>query len=266
MIDNLLNPTIVFNIENKLYTQAGLDPIPFQENYISIRKAENRIHTIDFIKTLPEVHKGTPHYHEWRIRRRSSHHLLHYLNTSKNVGTILEIGCGNGWLTKLIATSTNHNVVGLDVNLFELIQASEAFGDSPRTHFVFGNIFDDIFRRNSFDAVILAASIQYFSNLQQLFSHIFPLLKNDGAVHILDSPFYAEDQLSEARKRSSQYFAKLGHAEMEKYYFHHSIDKLREFNTETLYDPGTVKNRILRKWFMKDLSPFPWIIVRANQV
>ena len=266
MIDDLFNPKIVFDFKSQLYTQAGLEPVPFQENYISIRQAENRIHSIDFIKKLPEVPNGTPHYHEWSIRRRSSRNLLHYLNTRKNVETILEIGCGNGWLTNLVATSSDSRVVGLDVNLVELKQAAEAFGTSPRTHFVFGNILDDIFARNSFDVVLLAASIQYFNNLQELFSHILPLLKINGEVHILDSPFYTEDQIPEARKRSHQYFSKLGHAEMGAHYYHHSVDNLREFNTKILHEPGTLKNRILRKWFMKDLSPFPWIIVRTNKI
>jgi len=264
VINHLLNTDKGFKVENRLYIQSGLDPIPFQENYINIRKAENRIHSIDFIRNLPEVPRDAPYYHEWRIRRKSAQNLLHYLNNKKNVGTILEVGCGNGWLTHLTAASTDYDVVGLDVNLFELKQASEAFGDSPHIHFVFGNILDGIFARNSFDVVILAASIQYFNDLHDLFGHILPLVKNSGEIHILDSPFYSASQLSEARRRSSQYFANLGHVEMEQYYFHHSLDSLKEFNFEVMYDPGTFKNRILRKWFLRELSPFPWVRVQKG--
>lgn len=265
MINHLLNTNSVFNVENHLYIQQGLDPIPFEDNYINIRKAENRIHSIEFIKSLPEIPKGNQYYNEWRIRRNSSQKLLHYLKKKKNVGQILEIGCGNGWLTHLIATSSDSDAIGVDVNLFELKQAADAFGDSPRTHFVFGNIFDNIFARNSFDVVILAASIQYFNDLQKLFTQIFPLMKDNGEIHIFDSPFYTADQLPEARKRSSQYFSSVGYAEMEKYYFHHSLAMLREFNMEIMYNPFTSKNRILRKWFVKDLSPFPWIRIRNKK-
>jgi ubiquinone/menaquinone biosynthesis C-methylase UbiE len=264
VIDDLLNTNKGFRFENQLFIQSGLETIPFQENYINIRKAENRIHSIDFIRNLPEVPRGSLHYHEWRIRRKSAQDLLRYLNNRKNAGTILEVGCGNGWLTHLIAASSDYTVVGADVNLFELKQASEAFGDSPNIHFVFGNILDGIFARNSFDVVILAASIQYFNDLPALMNLILSLVKDHGEIHILDSPFYTSDQVPEARRRSSQYFAKLDHPEMEKYYFHHSLDNLKEFRFEVMYDPGTVKNRILRKWFVRDLSPFPWVRVQKG--
>jgi len=265
VITHLLNTEKGFTFENQLYIQSGMDLIPFQENYINIRKAENRIYSIDFIRNLPEVPKGTPHYHEWRVRRKSAQNLLQYLNKKKNGATILEIGCGNGWLAHLTAASSNdYNVVGLDVNLFELKQASEAFCDSSKVQFVHGNILDDIFVRDSFDVVILAASIQYFNNLQELFEHILPLVKNTGEIHILDSPFYSAGHLSEAKKRSTQYFAKLGYTEMEKYYFHHPLDSLKEFKFDIQYDPGTVTNRVLRKWFIKDLSPFPWIRIQKG--
>lgn len=259
VIDHLLIPNRFLKVENHLYTQIGLKSIPFQEDYINIRTAEKRIYGLDQLKALPKVAKTNPHHSEWRIRNKSTKKLLRYLNQKKDITSILEIGCGNGWLSNRLAISTDSTVVGLDVNLMELKQAAKAFEPSQRVHFVFGNIVDNIFARNSFDIIILAAAIQYFNNLPDLFSHIFPLLKDDGEIHILDSPFYHKDQLPEARRRSSQYFASIGHGEMEKHYFHHSIDALKEFNPKVIYNPGEIKSRILRKWFVTDLSPFPWI-------
>jgi SAM-dependent methyltransferase len=259
VIDQLLIPNRFLKVENHLYVQIGLNSIPFQEDYINIRAAENRIYSQDQLKALPEVAKNNPHLQEWKIRRKTTKNLLNYLYPKKDITSILEIGCGNGWLSNRMAASTDCTVVGLDVNLVELKQAAKAFEASQRVHFVYGNIADDIFARNSFDVVILAAAIQYFNNLPDLFSHIFPLLRGGGEIHILDSPFYRNDQLPEARRRSSQYFASIGHWEMEKHYFHHSMDALKEFNPKVIYDPGEIKRRILRKWFVTDLSPFPWI-------
>lgn len=262
-VDHLLNAGKIFKREKGLFMQSGLDPFPFPENYIAIRKAENRIYSIDALKALPYIPKGTPHDQEWRIRSRSARRLLRYLN-SKKINSVLEIGCGNGWLSNLIATSTNLNVVGLDVNLVELEQAAEAFGETPGLHFVFGNILDDIFAKKSFDVVLFAASLQYFEDLQTLFPHVFPLLKENGEIHIIDSPFYTAAALPEARKRSSDYFASLGHLEMEKHYYHHSIEQLKGRNVDFIYSPHTLRNRVLRKWFFKDLSPFPWIRIKQQ--
>jgi len=258
VIDHLLTPNRFLKIENDLYVQTGLKSIPFQEDYINIRAAENRIYSEDQLIALPKVAKNNPHRKEWRIRSKTTKNLLNYLHNKKGITSILEIGCGNGWLSNRLAISTNCTVVGMDVNLVELKQASKAFEASQGVHFVFGNIVDDIFARNSFDVVILAAAIQYFNNPSDLFSHIFPLLKNNGEIHIVDSPFYHQNHLPEARQRSAQYFASMGHPEMAKHYFHHSMDTLREFNPTIVYDPDGIRNRVLRKWFIKDLSPFPW--------
>lgn len=259
VIDHLLIADRFLKVENDLYVQTGLKSMPFEEYYINIRAAENRIYSEDQLRALPEVAKNNPHLHEWRIRSKTTKNLLNYLHNKKDITSILEIGCGNGWLSNRLAKSTNCTVVGLDVNLVELKQAAKAFELSQHVHFVFGNIVDDIFARNSFDVIILAAAIQYFNNLPDLFSHTFPLLKDDGEIHIVDSPFYHQDQLPEARRRSSKYFASMGHPEMAKHYFHHSMDTLREFNPTIVYDPDGIRNRVLRKWFIKDLSPFPWI-------
>ncbi len=259
MIDHLFISNRFSKVENNLSAQIGLDSVPFQDDYINTRAAENRIYSADQLRALPEVAHDNPHRQEWRIRTKTTKNLLNFLNRKKGITSILEIGCGNGWLSNRMATSTAYTVVGLDVNLLELKQAAEAFKSSKRVHFVFGNIADDIFVRNSFDVVILAAAIQYFKNLPDLFKHIFPLLKDRGEIHILDSPFYRADQLTEARKRSAHYFASIGHPEMERHYYHHSIDALNEFNPAIIYNPLKIKNRILRKWFVTDLSPFPWI-------
>jgi hypothetical protein len=32
-----------------------------------------------------------------------------------------------------------------------------------------------------------------------------------------------------------------------------------------IYDPLLIKNKVLRKWFVTDLSPFPWIKIPDNR-
>lgn len=258
-IDNVLNEHVVFPLENNLYCQQALTDVPFQDIYLKLREDENRIYEKQALRNLPEVSPGSPHLHEWKIRRKSADKVASYFNTRQNVKNILEVGCGNGWLSNFLSKRGDYNVAGLDVNLAELKQAAEAFKESAGVRFVYGNLFDPIFIKRSFDAVILAASIQYFKDVDKLFNRIFELLKIGGEIHIFESPIYKPGHAAEAKRRSAAYFASIGHPEMDDHYFHHSFDLFRKLNFEIMYDPSSIKNRILRKWFEKDLSPFPWI-------
>src|SRR6188768_3263764 len=169
--------------------------------------------------------------------------IMDHLESQKRPLTILELGCGNGWLSHTLSSSKNSTVVGLDVNLAELMQASQAFRKVRNLTFVYGDVFDDLFMKESFDIIILAASIQYFKSLDTLFNRLLELLKKEGEIHIVDSPFYKADQVSSAKKRSEEYFNAQGYSEMLNYYFHHAWETLQEFGAEIMYDNRSVKNR-----------------------
>ena len=262
-IENVLNENLVFHLENNLYCQQALKDVSFEEIYLKLREDENRIYEKQALRNLPDVPPDSPYFHEWKIRSKSANRVAAYFNNQRNVTNILEVGCGNGWLCNFLSKKGDYNIVGLDVNLMELKQASQAFNDSRNVRFVYGNIVDELFTRGSFDAVILAASVQYFRDLDRLFHRVFDLLREGGSIHIFDSPIYKADQVSAAKSRSVAYFTSKGHPEMDMHYFHHSFEMLNKFNFEIMYDPMSIKNRIVRKWFEKDLSPFPWIRIQS---
>jgi len=254
---------MVSQLDKNLYCQQLLKDVPFEDRYLKLREQEQRIYEKEALRNLPEVPPYSPYFQEWKIRGKSAENVASYLNTRPNVTNILEIGCGNGWLSNFLARRGDFNIVGLDVNSLELKQASQAFSASQNVQFVYGNIFDALFIGRSFDVVILAASIQYFKDVERLFNRIFELLKKDGEIHIFDSPIYQVGQVPAARSRSVAYFNSLGHPEMSNYYFHHSFDMLDKFKFEIMYDPSLLKNRILRKWFVNAMSPFPWLRIQG---
>src|SRR5688572_22129526 len=126
----LLNQNNVSLLETNLYHQQKLTNSTFEEHYLKLREKEHRVWTIDELKTLPHVAKNSTHAQEWSIRFRSAKKLLAYLKNKKRPLTLLELGCGNGWLSHVLSSSKNSTVVGLDVNLAELKQASQAFGNA----------------------------------------------------------------------------------------------------------------------------------------
>ena len=103
-------------------------------------------------------------------------------------------------------------VVGVDVQHTELKQAVYAFGEQRNLYFMYANVLDGIFKEQSIDTIILAASVQYFKNFNELILKLLSLLKDTGEIHIIDSPFYESQRCfaRQTKKRPSFYLN--GHA------------------------------------------------------
>jgi ubiquinone/menaquinone biosynthesis C-methylase UbiE len=230
----------------------------FEEKYISLRKKENRLYTDEQVRWLPELERSHPHYKEWEARKNSSDKLIQHLSTKRTELDILEVGCGNGWLCHHLSKIPGSNVAGVDINKTELDQAKRVFEDIENVEFLFGGIDNEKVRSEKFDAIIFAASIQYFSSLDGIIPAAIQLLHRGGEIHILDSHFYRSSEIEEARKRSFDYYRSLQSAEMSDLYFHHCIDELEAYKHEIFYNPDLLRNR-----FMKNKNPFPWICIYA---
>ncbi len=230
----------------------------FEQAYLDCRRKEGRLLNDDLVRSLPHVPRNHPTYREWMIRRNSALALKGYLMKNA-IFRILEIGCGNGWLTNFICDE-KLQVTGIDINTVELNQAQRLF---PCPDFLQVNILDDDHLLDSYDLIYLASSIQYFPSMQQLIHRLRNHLSSKGEIHVLDSPIYANrKQADDARKRSREYFAS-HESSMSKYYFHHSFEDLQYFEWNFLYDPMKVRNRFLRMLNF-DLSPFPWICIHQG--
>jgi ubiquinone/menaquinone biosynthesis C-methylase UbiE len=227
----------------------------FEDQYIELRKREGRLYPVSIIKSLPEVSPDHKHYKEWLVRKRSSGMLIEYISSDHSDKQIAEIGCGNGWLTGKLSKISNSKIIGIDINLHELEQAAKLFGNL-NTAFIYGDVFKlDL----QFDYIILAGVAAYFKDLRILISSLQKSLNPEGSIHIIDSPFY--DNPAEARKRSENYFKKLGLSQFINYYFHHDINALKDFRYSILYDPSSAANK-LKRFFFSSQPPFHWIQIK----
>jgi ubiquinone/menaquinone biosynthesis C-methylase UbiE len=138
------------------------------------------------------------------------------------------------------------------VNRVELEQAARLF-EAPR--FYFADVFDKGLPEAYFDVVVLAGSLQYFSDLKGLFAALKRLMKPEGVIHIIDTNFYTNAQLlANAAAGTQNYYACLGVPEMAGFYHHYLLEDIGGMNlNERLWI------RFLQK--IKVLSPFPWIRV-----
>lgn len=228
--------------------------------YLKVREKEGRLYSDEVVAKLPLFSKNHGLSNEWQARFQSAERLRKYLSQKKYPLKILDLGCGNGWLSNFLAQD-NHFVYGVDQNLFELKQAKRVFLESSKLHFLKADIFSAPFPKESFDIILLASAIQYFPDLTKLLENLFHYLKLNGEIHILDSAFYADDEIPQAIRRSEEYYSSIGFPEMSKYYFHHRISELQEFSPTWLYKPSLLR---YKKIFGKIDSPFPWIMIKSQ--
>lgn len=232
--------------------------------YLRVREKEGRLYSDSLVVHLPFVPNGHPLANEWRARSASASRLTRYLSRQPKPLSILELGCGNGWLSNLLSKS-GHDVVGVDQNLHELKQAARVFSPNSKLSFLSADIFSASFAPENFDVILLASVIQYFRDLPDLLIVLMHYLKPQGEIHIIDSPLYTDAEIKNAVHRSRQYYSSLGFPEMAGQYFHHCASDLKAFDSRWLYRPRShiVQWRRILKSFD---SPFPWLVVRKQEV
>lgn len=240
------------------YVTIFEEDISFSKNYIEARSKEKRVLSDEEVLLLPQTKNTNPYKKEWKLRQKSTQRFINYICEKQDI-TILDIGCGNGWFTnKIASTSKNNKVIGLDVNLIELKQANRIFR-RKNLRFVCADIFKrQELLKNNFDIIVLNGTVQYFSNFEKLFKTLKGFLKPNGEIHVIDSPFYKTNEIELAKKRTHNYYVNLGFPEMSAFYFHHSLEHLKNF--QWLYTP---QKGVLKKFF-KDI-PFPWVRYIKNE-
>lgn len=233
-------------------------PKAFEKLYIGLRGKEDRIYTDEQVASLPDIESSHSHFDEWQLRKRSAFRLLEFLKKKNRDLDILETGCGNGWLCGMLSGARGTTVTGIDINESELNQARRVFGSGTNIYFRFGDI-GNLLADKKYDIIIFAASIQYFPSFDVTIRKTLDMLKPEGEIHILDSPFYSESEVVLAEKRSEVYYQSMGYAQMSGFYFHHTLAVLKHYNHKILFSPFRPINRLLHR---KDL--FPWICIRNS--
>lgn len=223
-----------------------------QTYFRSTQKQENS-YTDKEVTTLPYIHTSHRYYREWTTRKHSLKALLSYIKNRKTFSQILEVGCGNGWLSSRIAKEVDAEVTGLDINLRELEQAKRVFNNIPNLNFIHSKLDDDNLKNEKFDMILFAASAQYFPSLKQIIDIAVKHLTLQGEVHIMDSPFYRQHEIASAKQNNK--LRSLGRMEDQHYY--HTLAELENFQYKILHHPNSWKNKLSIK-----KNPFYWIAIK----
>src|SRR5271157_59561 len=114
-------------IKDNTRKQARILKPDFEDLYIGVRQQEKRLYTDEQLKNLPDIDSLHIYCNEWKIRKRSGERLIAYLGRKRRNLRILEVGCGNGWLSAKMAAIPKARVTGLDINQVEIAQANRVF-------------------------------------------------------------------------------------------------------------------------------------------
>lgn len=244
--------------------QRALAADPFERQYLAVRQQEGRVYSDAQVRALPRPGGALGASHEWRVRAVSCRRLLRHLQARGGSGPLLELGCGNGWLSQRLAAGLQREVCGVDVNRTELAQAARVFAANPRLSFVAGDIHTLPLPPQRFDAIVLPACIQYFADPRALVVRLLGLLQHDGELHVIDSPFYADAAQAQASAaRSLRYFSGLGCAELAGQYHQHTWTALDGIVLRRLFDPRSLRARAGRA--LRLAQPhFPWLCIRKR--
>jgi ubiquinone/menaquinone biosynthesis C-methylase UbiE len=226
----------------------------FEELYFAVRQRERRVYTDDQLRLLPDIDPLHIHAAEWKIRKRSCMRLLLYLFKKHRSLRILEVGCGNGWLSSKLADIPGALVTGLDINEIEISQASRVF-DKDNLDFVYDTFNEDTFQDEKFDVIVFAASLQYFPSVKAIIEQALSVLNPGGEIHIMDTHFYKSEEIGKASSRTRNYYNSLGYPQMAEQYFHHSIDELSGLRHHILLNPDSILNMLVTR------GPFHWITI-----
>lgn len=230
----------------------------FGSLYSSLRTAEGRVHSDEETAGLPKVPANHPHRKEWRIRTTTLSNLVRHLKAVRPA-SVLEVGCGNGWLIHKVAEAIGAECCGVDVGSNDLRQAVRVFGKRSKLVFAQADILSLLNGFPAVDQIILAGCIQYFPDLLLTLRKLLGFLRPGGHLHLIDSPLYDSSRLPSARESSIRYFQNAGFPDMVRHYHHHDWKELEAFHYTIAYNPGLLINCVRRK--LGPLSPFPWIIV-----
>ena len=231
----------------------------FESLYLQTLKKEKRFYDIDEVKLLPYASQRNPHKNEWALRTKSYLRFRDYLSKKTSSLNILDLGCGNGWLSGQLAKEFNHNYFCVDINLAELEQGAMLF-KNENIAFIHVDILSSTLPVDTFNIVIINSVLQYFSNVGDLMKEVFSISKSYGEVHIIDTPFYNTKEILQEKNKTLKHFTSIGLPNMANKYYHHTFDEIKYFRHQFLYNPDTLKNKLSSFIFEKD-SPYPWILI-----
>ena len=110
---------------------------------------------------------------------------------------VLDLGCGNGWATRLIAqTNAGVQAVGVDASPKMIARADELHSYTIRARYDYGSFENLEFKDAEFDRIFSMEALYYAGDLDRALSEAFRVLRPGGSADILVD-YFEESPASE---------------------------------------------------------------------
>lgn len=249
----------------------------FMAEYETVRSAEKRGSlTPAYYAALPYRDLTGQFSADWQIRARSFDCLLQKVlpNTVEGL-KIVDLGAGNGWLAGRLA-AMGANVIAVDL----MLNQHDGLGAYRHYQAPFIPIQAEFlglpFAKSSADFIIFNASLHYVADFAHLFTDLLPILRPNGSIVIVDTPFYqlqisGEQMVAEREAAFRQEFGFASNAQQSENFL--TWDRLKQlsqqhrFTYKTLWPkhPLHLRLRPLKAKLRGRREParFPLIVIQA---
>ena len=109
--------------------------------------------------------------------------LISHLNINDN-SNVLEIGCGNGYITEYISDVTGAHITGIDISPASIESAvNRTRTKSNRLKFEERNIYELDYKQDTFDAIIAIDSLFFINPFDNVVEKLVYMLKPDASMY-----------------------------------------------------------------------------------
>jgi SAM-dependent methyltransferase len=187
----------------------------FVTDYRRVRLTEGFVSTDpEFAQQLPFRDATGRNTATWRVRARHYLIMRAVLSLMPGVRRVLDLGAGNGWLSRRL--SGRYRVTSLDLDAGETGLA--ALKD-PRVGRICGDLEALPVRDGAFDVVIAAASMHYSTHHERVLAETARVLRRGGLFILADSPVYADAASRDrAWQRTLSHYQRAGYPELARRY------------------------------------------------
>ncbi len=162
----------------------------FAADYAAVRTAESRAMTPSEVQILPIVRPDHPLASVWQQRAESYRRFKEAI-ASANLGKMVDIGAGCGWLAADL-TRDGWQAAAVDVTVHGGDGLAAALGHGVDVLLVRAEMEALPFSSNSVDLAVFNASLHYAGNVRSALCEAARVVRSGGLLAVVDTPVFAD--------------------------------------------------------------------------